>query len=55
MENEDYKKSNREKTQTTKSKTHRWCAYCDRDIVTSGRKCGVCGKVEKTKQLKNMP
>jgi len=52
MENEDYKKSNRELRISPKSGAPYWCDYCDRDKVHEGKKCGTCGKVNGVKRLK---
>ena len=51
MENEDYKKSNREKRMTPKGGIF-WCSYCDRDMVSNGSICETCGHREGTKRLK---
>ena len=52
MENEDYKKSNRQKRLTPKSSKAFWCTSCDRDLVHEGERCGTCGHVNGEKRLK---
>lgn len=52
MENEDYKKSNRETRLSPKSHSLHWCYYCDRNQVHSGEMCGVCGHRDSVKRLK---
>lgn len=39
---DEYKKSNREKTRAPK-RFWEWCPGCDRDRLTTGKKCRVCG------------
>lgn len=29
-----------------------WCGGCDRNLVGRGRKCDVCGYIEKSKSFK---
>ena len=43
MENEDYKKSNREKRMEPKHDGRYWCDKCDRCLVANWEKCPVCG------------
>ena len=52
MENEDYKKSNRETRLAPKSHSLHWCVSCDRNQVHAGEKCSVCGQVDGVKRLK---
>lgn len=42
MEDEDRKKPNREKARAPK-RFWEWCPGCDRDRLTTGKKCRVCG------------
>ena len=51
MENEDYKKSNREEAMTPKFGKF-WCDRCDRCLVNRGTKCPVCGYVCTEHRLK---
>lgn len=51
MENEDYEKSNREKTMAPKSDGAIWCGGCDAELVYEGKQCS-CGWKFKTKRLK---
>jgi len=48
---EDYKKTNREKSQETNSGFY-WCNFCDACKVANGSKCKNCGKKEKTKKFR---
>lgn len=52
MENEDYRKTNREKVLSPKSKAMHWCEHCDRNYMPSGDKCGVCRKISGIRRLK---
>lgn len=51
MENEDYKKSNREQRMEPKRGLF-YCSSCDRDMVSNGSRCGTCGHREGVKRLK---
>ena len=51
MENEDYKKSNRE-TRMTPKRGLFYCGTCDRDMVSNGCICETCGHREGVKRLK---
>lgn len=54
MEDLEYitKKYNRvKKTQPQSDKSH-WCIGCDRNLISEGQKCGVCGHKDKSKHQK---
>ena len=40
---DNYSKTNREKTLDPKGDKRSWCEHCDRDLVSEGAKCRVCG------------
>ena len=52
MENEDYKKSNREKRMEPKRDGHYWCDKCDRNLLANWEKCSECGHRQGVHTLK---
>jgi len=52
MENEDYKKTNREKRLAPRHDGYYWCDKCDRDRVANWQKCPTCGHRNGVKTLK---
>ena len=52
MQNEDYKKTNREKRMSPTSDSASWCESCDKDKVYEGKKCNTCGALNGVKKLK---
>lgn len=52
MENEYYKKTNREVRMAPKSNTKHWCESCDNNMVSSGEKCVNCGHKDCNGRLK---
>lgn len=50
--NIDYKKTNRQKSLSPKSKSCGWCSGCDANYLTSWRKCEVCGTRNGSYRLK---